>query len=116
MISVDPVDGVPDFSSEIVCVEGEMRLILRGEIDLAVREPLARAIDEVMASGRRVVLDMREVSFLDSTGIGALARIASDGSDVFVLNPQAAVRRALEVSGIDSIIQIVGGDGEPPKD
>jgi anti-sigma B factor antagonist len=114
LISADPIDGVPDFSSEMVSVDGEARLILRGEIDLAVREPLERALDEIVAAGGRVVLDMREVSFLDSTGIGALARAVSEGSVVLVLNPQPAVRRALEVSGIDSLIQIVGGD-EPRK-
>ena len=113
MISAEPMDGAPNFSSEIVCVDGERRLILRGEIDLAVRGPLTRAINEIMAAGSRVVVDMRDVSFLDSTGIGALARAVSEGCEVLVLNPHAAVRRALEVSGVDGIIQIV--DDEPPK-
>ena len=115
MISAEPIDGTPNFSSEIVCVDGERRLILHGEIDLAVRGPLARALNEIMATGSRVVIDMRDVSFLDSTGIGALARAASEGCEVLVLNPHPAVRRALEVSGIDGIIQVVGDD-EPSKD
>ena len=115
MISAEPIDGTPDFSSEIVCVDGERRLVLHGEIDLAVRVALMRALNEMVTAGCRVVVDMRDVSFLDSTGIGALARAASEGSDVVVLNPQAGVRRALEVSGVDGIIHIVGDD-EPPKD
>ena len=109
------MDGAPEFSSEILCVDGERRLILHGEIDLAVRVPLMRALNEIAVTGSRVVVDMHDVSFLDSTGIGALARTASEGSDVVVLNPKPAVRRALEVSGVDGIIQIVTDD-EPPKD
>jgi anti-anti-sigma factor len=108
------LDGLDDdnlgFSIEVVVLEFETRVTLRGEIDLTVREEISRVLEDAATGGRRVVLDMSGVSFLDSTGIGAFARAAASGSEVLVVNPQPAVRRALEVSGIDHVVRIVDDD------
>ena len=109
-MSAYPTGDGAEFSIETINVDGQTCLVLRGEIDLTVRDPLARALAKVAAAGHRIVLDMAEVSFLDSTGIGVLARTAADGADISIVNPQRAVCRALDVSGIDHLIHIVGGD------
>jgi anti-sigma B factor antagonist len=93
-----------------VHVDGETRLVARGEIDLAVREILRLFIAEAMASTGRVVVDVSEVSFLDSTGLNELVRAKRAGCDVVVLHPQPAVRRTLQISGLDTYIQIMDGD------
>ena len=94
------------FSIDLVVGGGETRLVIRGEIDLIVRDELARALDDAVTPGGRVVLDVTDVSFLDSTGLGELARAAAGGCEIVVLNPQSAVRRALEVSGLDHIVHV----------
>jgi anti-anti-sigma factor len=114
-MSVDGTEERSQFSIEPVNVDGETRLVARGEIDLAVREILRLFIAEAMASTGRVVVDVSEVSFLDSTGLNELVRAKRAGCDVVVLHPQPAVRHTLKISGLDPYIQIMDGDHTPQR-
>jgi anti-anti-sigma factor len=109
-MSVDAAEDGSQFSIETVNVDGETRLVARGEIDLAVREILRLFIAKAMESTDRVVVDVSEVSFLDSTGLNELVRAKRAGCDVVVLHPQPAVRHTLQISGLDTYIQIMDGD------
>jgi anti-anti-sigma factor len=79
-------------------------LSLAGELDLAdapaLREALRRAVER---SPRRLVVDLTEVTFVDSTVLGALVEARSGlGGEAFALAaPGLEVRRALQVSGLD---------------
>jgi anti-sigma B factor antagonist len=85
---------------------GDARVVrLGGELDLynapQVREALAEACAD---SPARVVVDLSEVEFLDSTALGVLieARTKLDNPRAFLLAaPGLETRRALEVSGLD---------------
>lgn len=86
-------------------VDGSVVVRLGGELDLynaeEVRAALAQAIE---GSPRRVVVDMAEVEFVDSTALGVLieARTRMTNRRAFLLAaPGLEVRRALEVSGLD---------------
>ena len=96
--NADPVVGVSESGDAIV-------LALVGELDLynapVVREALRGAAGR---EPRRLVVDLSDVTFVDSTTLGAFveARAALAGGDAFVLAaPGLEVRRALEVSGLD---------------
>jgi anti-anti-sigma factor len=39
----------------------------RGELDIAAREALARALEAARATGRPVIVDLRELEFMDSS-------------------------------------------------
>jgi anti-anti-sigma factor len=58
--------------------------------------------------GHAVVLDLAEVTFIDSTGLSALmdAHFASDRNGwVFsVRRPSAAVRRVVELAGVGEVL------------
>jgi anti-sigma B factor antagonist len=78
---------------------------LGGELDLynahQVREALRSACDE---SPSRVVVDLSEVEFLDSTALGVLieARTMLANRRAFILaSPGLETRRALKISGLD---------------
>ncbi len=77
---------------------------LAGELDLYnaedVRAALAGAAE---AAPNRVVVDLADVEFVDSTALGALIEARSKfGRDGLVLAaPQLETRRALQVSGLD---------------
>ena len=55
-----------------------------------------------------MVLDLAEVTFIDSTGLGALmdARCESDrnGWEFSVRHPSAAVRRVIELAGVAQML------------
>jgi anti-anti-sigma factor len=83
----------------------EVRFV--GELDYAVvPDVLDRLTAVVLGDPRpdRVVVDLSELSFLDSTGIHALVtarRIASQhGVEMNLVNPGGMVRRALEITGV----------------
>jgi anti-anti-sigma factor len=84
---------------------------LAGELDLynagVVRETLAG----ICANGpERVIVDLSEVEFVDSTALGALieARTKLPNRDAFILAaPRMEPRRALEISGLDRHFSIL---------
>lgn len=78
-----------------------------GEVDLASADELrraGRAAVESAASGSRVVFDLREVTFLDSTGVGALVDVANAATTaqmpVVLRSVPERVRRILEITGL----------------
>jgi anti-sigma B factor antagonist len=86
--------------------DGRSALVLQGALDLQSRDVL---LDAARGAGDRpgmtgLVLDLREVSFMDSSGIGALvqlARASDDAGMTFALRaPSARVQRVLQVTGL----------------
>jgi len=101
-----PVEGERPRNEPVVSVDavGDAVVVrLAGDLDLynveQVRAGLAGAIDR---SPSRLVVDAREVEFIDSTALGALVdahRKCTGG--LRIAGPQDPIRRALQVSGID---------------
>jgi anti-sigma B factor antagonist len=102
---VDPVSGVDRDAGGVV-------VHLAGELDLynahLVREALLSSCEEEPA---RLVVDLAEVEFVDSTALGVLveARTRMADRQAFVLAaPGPETQRALEVSGLDKHFVIRG--------
>jgi anti-sigma B factor antagonist len=77
---------------------------LGGELDLYNAEEVRAALAQAIDSGtERIVVDMSEVEFVDSTALGVLietrSRIGRDG--LLLAAPQPETRRTLQVSGLD---------------
>jgi anti-sigma B factor antagonist len=85
---------------------GSARVVrLGGELDLYNAEQVRSALAEVLAEApERVVVDLSEVEFIDSTALGVLieARTKLENRRGFLLaSPALETRRALEISGLD---------------
>lgn len=80
----------------------------RGELDLAVAADLRAALEEVLSVDptRTVVVDLRGVTFIDSTGLKELVRPTTEGRSVTLRLPSEPVRRLLELSGLDQKLPI----------
>lgn len=77
-------------------------LVLKGEIDMSNVQDLVDAATE-LAENRGIRLRMEEVSFIDSTGIRGLLRIAEmTGGELVLVSPHPAVRKVLRVLGLDA--------------
>jgi anti-sigma B factor antagonist len=94
----DPIAGVARNGASVV-------VRLAGELDLynahVVREAL---IDAAGEAPERLVVDLSEVKFIDSTALGVLieARTRMPNRRAFLLaSPGLETRRALQVSGLD---------------
>ncbi len=94
---------LPDFSMTVRNLPGIHVVALSGELDAATSDGLADAI--VRAAGSTVVVDLSGLTFMDSSGIGALVvakkRIVAKGLGQLVLTrPGAAVSRVLDIVGL----------------
>ena len=86
--------------------EGDAAVVqLQGELDLYNAQLVRDALASVTSNGTaRVVVDLGEVTFVDSTAMGLLIEARSQLADrsAFVLaSPRMETRRALQVSGLD---------------
>src|SRR5215204_4381650 len=82
----------------------------RGELDVATVETLRAALDAIESPGR-LVLDLRGLSFIDSTGLHLLValhqRAQRDGFQLTLLAPAAPIDRAIELCGLDEVLPFV---------
>ena len=91
---------------------------LSGELDVLARPAIEGAVADALAEpiARRLVLDVRDVSFIDSGAIYStfvMARqLANEGGASFHVLPSAVVRRALEVTGLDDVLR----DADPERE
>ncbi len=97
----------PEFSINARNLPGIHVMALHGELDIATADGLADALVEV--AGSTVVVDLSGLTFMDSTGIGALVvarnRVLANGQGQLVLTrPTAIVRKALEIVGLSQWI------------
>jgi anti-sigma B factor antagonist len=84
---------------------GATVVAVRGEVDLYTAPELKSALLAAAESGaERVLVDLRETTFIDSTALGILiesrARLANKEGFLLV-SPGLETRRALEISGLD---------------
>ncbi len=86
-------------------------LRLDGEIDLSSSHLLAEAIElAVLAGSRIVILDFDEVSFVNSTGLGAMVaatkRLRNEGGDLVLRRFRGIPASALATTGLDRFFTI----------
>ena len=91
--------------------EGTFTLPLQGEIDILTVEQLRMQLsDAVDRRPRRLAVDMAGVSFIDSTGLGALIsafqRARDNGTDFVLANPSTQVRQILVLSGLMEVVPV----------
>jgi len=81
--------------------DGGLVLALTGELDLASLPGVAAPLAELLSrEPQPVVLELRDLDFLDSSGIGMLVRIANHFDQVRTRSATEPVRRVIEVLGL----------------
>jgi anti-sigma B factor antagonist len=82
---------------------GEVWVIPRGELDLDTTDEIERALSIALASdAERVVIDLRGLEFMDSTGLRVIAAACSGpgGGRVSLVPGNGAVQGVFNVSGL----------------
>jgi anti-anti-sigma factor len=114
--STNPIGGLrrPGLSVEQLALERETVLILRGEFDLTGLDAFRDAVAHI-SPRHRMVVDLRELRFLDSSGLGALVVLAerarSEGWSLVLSDPQPPVAMVLRISGLSQRLTIIDGTG-----
>lgn len=102
--------------SLLVAGDGDEAVInIAGELDSFTACDLRAGITDVL--GRQAtIIDIRDVPFIDSAGLGALMggirRLREAGGDVALCCTHAGVLRLLEMTGLDRIVAITESPAE----
>jgi anti-sigma B factor antagonist len=81
-----------------------VRLALAGELDLSNVPTLEPVADSAIESGKKVLIDLQRLEFLDSTGLALIVRVlARNDAERFSFVPSRSgnVRRLLTLTGLD---------------
>ncbi|HEY3903464.1 MAG TPA: STAS domain-containing protein [Streptosporangiaceae bacterium] len=85
---------------------------VQGEIDLYTVPKLQRELATALASGDsiRLVVDLSAVDFCDSTGVNVLLaahrQARERGGDLELAAPRPAVRKILQVTGLETVFTV----------
>lgn len=84
---------------------------LSGDLDLSTAPELWARIDELDQAAPVTVLDLAELSFVDSAGIGCLfrlhQRVVDCGGMVVARDPSPQLRRLMEMTQLNRLIAIL---------
>ena len=101
------------FSISISDRDGRAVVVIRGELDLATAPELEAAIQGRLDDGQDVVVDLRELDFMDSTGLRVLvsahARVEGTEQRFLIVRPLpgAPIERILAVAGVEQVLDLV---------
>lgn len=85
---------------------------LRGSLGLGEGSAtLRRTIRDLVESGRtKIILNFREVDFIDSAGVGELAGaympVKSKGGELKFLNPTKKIHGVLQITQLDKVFEV----------
>jgi len=105
--------------TETRVIGGVLVAHISGELDLNTAPSFRRAVENELDANpgvENIVLILRDVTFIDSSGLGVILgrykRLRSHGGRVIAAAPSPLVRRAFELSGLASIIPICETEDE----
>ena len=101
------------FSISISDRDGRAVVVIRGELDLATAPALEEAIQGRLDDGQDVVVDLRELEFMDSTGLRVLVaahgRVEDTEQRFLIVRPLpgASIERILAVAGVERVLDLI---------
>jgi anti-sigma B factor antagonist len=103
----------PEFALSEESLDGDRHVVaVRGEIDLFTAPELKQKLtDAIEADKTRIVVDLTETTFLDSTAlgvlIGAVKRLRSRDGALVIVNVDQNIAKTFEITGLNQIFTIV---------
>lgn len=97
---------------------GEYRVIkLKGEVDIytapRLKEAMVKAVDE---NRYKIVVDLEDVDFLDSTGLGVLVgglkRVKPFDGEIGILCTQEKILRVFRITGLTKVFEVYSDESE----
>jgi len=84
-----------------------------GEIDVYTAPKLREQLTELVDAGRRdIIVDMKKVEFLDSTGLGVLVgglkRVSQHGGSLRLVCTQERILKIFRITGLTMVFAIYG--------
>jgi len=104
-------DGGRNLRIEVADTTSPTTVVLTGEIDVSTSNRVREALIAISNSGETsVVVDMTNVTFMDSTGlaalVGPLKRFRSLNGQIVLRSPSKGVLKVLEITGLTRVFTI----------
>jgi anti-sigma B factor antagonist len=112
------MDHKPQFGVELLRPSHHVVLVhLQGELDIYSARQFKAAVFEGISEGAtRVIVDLGEVVFIDSTALGVVASgvrtIDAQGGILDIVCGDKNITRLFEITGLDRVLQIYGSRDE----
>lgn len=110
--NADGLEELEPFRIEVEPSRDVVRVVPVGELDLATTDTLRQEVDRLHEAGfNRLVLDLRQLRFMDSTGLRLVLEIdagsRNDGWDFSLVRGTEAVQRLFEVTNLTERLDFV---------
>jgi anti-sigma B factor antagonist len=114
----DPVVARPNERMQMATIlvtnstHGDWQILgVEGELDLSTSPRLRDALTDAVEASPRVAIDLRAVSFMDSTALGvvvaAMKRAREREGELALIGPTGSPRKVLSITALDQIMRIV---------
>jgi anti-anti-sigma factor len=122
---------LPSLSSHVACSQQDSNpleveehgigdvVVLRCRGRIVYREEssaLAERVQELLPQHRHIVLNLRDVTAVDSSGLGILAvlhaGVASSGGALHICQPSSRVHRLFQLTNLTAVLNIHGSEAE----
>ncbi len=103
----------PEFALTEDSLDNDRHVVaVRGEIDLFTAPELKQKLTDAIEGGKsRIVVDLTQTSFLDSTAlgvlIGAVKRLRTREGALVIVNVDQNIAKTFEITGLDQIFTIL---------
>jgi anti-anti-sigma factor len=97
------------FRARVDSNNDEACITLEGELDLATAHELWAAVEQAVVAKSRLVIDLSEVTFIDSSGLGVLIRVhqlLGGAGALVVRSPKPQARRLLQAAGVETLLTV----------
>jgi HptB-dependent secretion and biofilm anti anti-sigma factor len=99
--------------------EGAVILHMEGRFDFGSRKTFKESMDEAIQEGMPVILDLGQITFVDSSALGLLVishqNLKIKKIPFYLVNPQTYVRQVLDLANVAKMIPIYQTFHEIPK-
>jgi anti-sigma B factor antagonist len=88
-------------------------VVFTGTLDISTIDQALNELAEARAEAAELVIDLRQVDFIDSSGLAVIAQTARQATEIgFTLSvvPNVQARRLMEITGIASHVHIEDRD------
>jgi anti-sigma B factor antagonist len=106
-----PATPAPDFAVDAEVVAKTARVRVQGEVDVYTAPQLRERLYGLVVDGAdSVVLDLADMTFIDSTGlgviVGTLKRLRESGGELTLRSPSRSTRKVLDITGLTRIVTV----------
>jgi stage II sporulation protein AA (anti-sigma F factor antagonist) len=101
----------PEFSVNVTSENSTEFVAVTGDVDLATVDVLRAQLTGAIERAEKVVLDLREVAFMDTQGLAAVIEAehasSASGTHFVVVRAPATVHRLFEMIGLSERLTVV---------